>query len=473
MHRISLAILTLLIIGASSAFADTVKLTKPVRVDLQLKPIGGAPSQKLSGDLLQYDDEILIVKTRTEERMLNWIELVPANACAVRSKLIDRRKATDWLKLGKFAWSIGAQAQATSALTTAVKMDKSLKVEADLVLGSEPGTALKPTTQQSAPENPASTRPQKDPTKPSIPDSPRAGAGGLPPAQSSKRLDRDKIVKYQKATPEEHAAAIESARALAKKVADEMHVTFSEFQTDHFICFNDWDKREASFLKENLEGAYATVSKQFEIPVKENVFVGKLPVFMFARHEDFNTFAASIDNFSVSDTVAGYYVTMVDSSGTQSGGHMAMWKPLISGNNVAEAERRWAYTLVHEFTHAFVARYRSNQRIPRWLNEGVAEVIADDKFPRVASRDWARRMALDNIDVAGVFDDDQMPGGEMYPVMMTMVQTLIAHDRNAFLRYFDDLKAGMDPQEALKKHYNSDYPGLIQAWKKYLTTTSK
>jgi hypothetical protein len=251
-----------------------------------------------------------------------------------------------------------------------------------------------------------------------------------------------------------------------------MGVTFTEFQTDHFICFNDWDAREAQFLKNNLEGAYATVSKQFEIPVKENVFVGKLPVLMFAKHEDFTKFASQVDRFPVPKTVAGYYMTMVTSEGQQTGGHMAMWKPDITGNNVSEAERQWAYTLTHEFTHAFVARYRTNQRIPRWLNEGVAEVIANSKFPRQGVRDFARRMALKGADVSSVFDDNNMPGGEMYPVMMTLVETLIADDRKAFLKYFDDIKAGVDPEEALKKYYNTDYDGLVKAWKKYLTTMS-
>jgi hypothetical protein len=81
-------------------------------------------------------------------------------------------------------------------------------------------------------------------------------------------------------------------------------------------------------------------------------------------------------------------------------------------------------------------------------------------------------MALGGADVKGVFDDEIMPGGQMYPVMMTMVQTLITHDRKAFLRYFDDIKGGVDPEEALRKHFNTDYDGLIAAWKKFLTTSS-
>jgi hypothetical protein len=373
------------------------------------------------------------------------------------------------MQLATFAWSIDAKKEARTAITTALKLDPSLKAEGDLVLASESGAALHaPATQAST------TQPSiKDaaPAKAETPESPATGSGELPPAQSSKRLDPNQVVKYQKATPEEHAAAIEEARNLAKRVGDELKVKFTEFQTDHFICFNDWDPREADFLKENLEGAYACVSKQFDIPVKENVFVGKLPVFMFKNHDDFDRFAQQLDGFSPPKTVAGYYASRVFADGSQTGGHMAMWKPDISGNDVAGAERRWAYVLVHEFTHAFVARYRSNQRIPRWLNEGVAEVIANDKFPRAGARDRARRMALMNVDVSSIFNDDNMPGGEMYPVMMTMVQTLISQNRKEFLKYFDDLKAGVDPDAALKKHFNTDYPGLVTAWKKYLTTT--
>lgn len=276
--------------------------------------------------------------------------------------------------------------------------------------------------------------------------------------------------KYQVASAEEHAAAIEAAREKAKEVSKDLGITFTEFQTDHFICFNNWDAREADFLKDNLEGAYATVSGQFEIPVKENVFVGKLPIFMFAKQDQFIDFATKIDRMDMGKDVAGYYATMVNTAGDQSGGHMAMWKPAVKGNNRADAERKWAYTLVHEFTHAFVARYRTNRRIPRWLNEGVAEVIANEKLPRQGVRDYARRLALNGTDVKPVFDDDHMPGGEMYPVMMTLVETLIAHDRQTFLRYFDDIKAGTDPEAALRTHYNTDYDGLLKAWRKYLTT---
>ena len=67
-------------------------------------------------------------------------------------------------------------------------------------------------------------------------------------------------------------------------------------------------------------------------------------------------------HFDVPDNVAGYY-TQSDAGF----GHMVMWKPDVAKakGNVHLAELEWAYTLTHEFTHAFVARYRSNGLVPR------------------------------------------------------------------------------------------------------------
>jgi hypothetical protein len=148
---------------------------------------------------------------------------------------------------------------------------------------------------------------------------------------------------------------------------------------------------------------------------------------------------------------------------------MAMWKPaqMIQGAEGRTPEEQWAYTLTHEFTHAFVDRYKSNRHIPRWLNEGLAEVIAQTQFPQPNRRIFARELAGEGVGVSNIFDDDQMPGGQMYPVMQTMVEMLINQDRKAFIRFFDAIKDGEKPEAALKRIYGLDYAGLEKAWRAY------
>jgi hypothetical protein len=55
----------------------------------------------------------------------------------------------------------------------------------------------------------------------------------------------------------------------------------------------------------------------------------------------------------------------------------------------------------------------------------------------------------------------------MYPVMQTMVEALIQEDRKAFLKMFDDIKDGMDPEAAMRKNYHAGYADWEKAWRNY------
>ncbi len=453
----SIARYFLLYLLCVAANAIATPLEHPVYVEFYLRPTdANARSAKVTGSLSEFTADGFSIGGG-DHHTYQWSDLTASSAFVVRSRLIDKNVARDWLELGKFGWFIGTKDQARAALTTATKLDASLKSEVAAVLESPAGAHA---------TTPAKPGPSTAPSD----DAPVAGAPGLPPAQTSSRSSKQNVVKYQKSTPEQDALAIETARRQSEDVAVKTGVRFTEFQTEHFICFNDWDPREANFLKENLEGAYAVVSQQFDIPIKENIFVGKLPVFMFNNQGDFSKFARSIDHFNASPSVAGYYASTNDGFG-----HMAMWKPTVDKDNSAsnamqQAQMHWAYVLTHEFTHAFIARYRSNKGIPRWLNEGLAEVIANTKFPRETARPFARMMASrSTVDFKTLFDDNKMPGGEMYPVMMTMVEMLIKRDRNAFLSYIDDLKSGTEPDAALQKAFKLDDASLVAQWKLYAT----
>lgn len=275
----------------------------------------------------------------------------------------------------------------------------------------------------------------------------------------------DKPVKFLPATKEQSDAAIAAAKKHAAEIETAMAVTFGTIETPHFLIFTDWDKREYDFLKTNVEGAYVAVSRQFEIPIKDNVFIGKLPIYMFAKHEVFKKFAKDLDGFDVPENVAGYY------SGNSLGfGHMVMWKPdvVAAKGNTKAAERQWAYVLTHEFTHAFVARYRTNAFIPRWLNEGVAEVVAYQQFPRPNVYLAVRDRAKQKKSFQDFFVDKGSLLAEDYHVAQTMVETMIVGNPKIFLSYFNDIKDGMKPEDALQKNYKTDLPGLETAWRKYI-----
>jgi hypothetical protein len=406
-------------------------LDKPLPVQLTLTE----KSERLAGALLRYDDDSITLRTGKGERTLPWSRLAAPSHYALRAQLIDRKSAADWLELAELGMQLNLKDQARLAVTEAGRLDPATKLKGDAILrgqgASKPATGAAADVKLANKTDPAATT---DAT----------------------------VEKFQKPTPEEDDKAIGTAQKIAHAVGDHLKIRFAEIQTPHFILFTDWDPSEFNFLKENCEGAYAAVSRQFDIPVKENVFVGKLPVFMFARHDDFRKYAATVDNFPAPNGVAGYFTSHGDGTG-----HMVMWKPDVQKYGVQAAKLQWAYTLTHEFTHAFVSRYRTNRNIPRWLNEGLAEVIAYNQFPITQAHLNARMRAGERFDFTSLFDDEKMPGGDMYPVMQTMVEAMIRDNRKAFLQMFNDIKDGMDPEEAMKKSYNAGYRQWEPAWRNY------
>jgi hypothetical protein len=272
--------------------------------------------------------------------------------------------------------------------------------------------------------------------------------------------------KYRKTTPGDAKASLASNREEAKAIAAEMHIKFAEVETDHFLVFTDWNPSSYGFITKNLEAANTCVSKQFEISPTENIFVGKLAVYMFETHDDFLKFAVSYDHLPPNPGIAGYYA----SRGTAKA-HLAMSKPAFGQGH--EQEVQWAYVLTHEFTHAFVARYRSPRHLPTWINEGIAEVVASGQFPRDV-KPIAARVAADNPSIAPLFDDRAgMQQGIMYPVMRTSTEVLILKDRKKFLAMFDELKAGASGAKALKDNYGMTFNDLEKMWRAYVGQREK
>jgi hypothetical protein len=276
----------------------------------------------------------------------------------------------------------------------------------------------------------------------------------------------EEIVRFTPATKEQSAAADIEYKKTADEVAEKLHVHFQTLVTPHFLVFTDWDEREFSFLKENVEEAYTAVCRQFNASERDNVFIGHLPIYMFATQDDFENFSEKIDHMKRNKLIAGYF--RGDSTGV---GHMAMWKPDIksAGGNIPAAERAWAYVLTHEFTHAYVARYRTNVFLPRWVNEGLAEVVAYRQFPRANIYDFAHRMAANGYSLNTLFAHKDITsfGAQDYPIAQTVVEAMLHDDPQMFLKFFNDLKDGMDIDDALAKEYHTNEGGLQRAWKIY------
>jgi hypothetical protein len=403
----------LLLVGVSSLHAELKPraLSEPIKIEFTVALDDGRP---VRGELLKYDAKTLTVKVVPggETNTYKWSQLSWPSEYAVRLLLVDKKSATDYMDLAELAVKNKLLYQVKPNVNAALALDPKLKPHGDAILKAA--------------------------------------------------IDRGVVKKFQKATPEQNAKAIEIAKAVAAEVAEKLHYEFKTIESAHFIIFTDWPE-EHDYLKGLCEQSYTAVSTEFDVPVKDNIFVGKLPVFMFKSQDGFKRFAEKVDGFPapVPSGLAGYFTAHEDASG-----HMAMFRPT---RDVMENDPKgqFAHTLMHEFTHAFIARYRTNGRVPRWMHEGMAEYISYKHYPRKFPYPFAKYMAEKQFPFDSMFDDKKPPGAEMYPVMQTMVEALIKDNPKGFIRMFNDVKDGVDPELAIKKQYKATYKDFEQAWRKY------
>jgi hypothetical protein len=269
------------------------------------------------------------------------------------------------------------------------------------------------------------------------------------------------IDKFVKPTDEQNAKAIDRAKRLADDVEKSLDIELTDLETAHFLIFTDWEVREHAFLKTASESAYAAVAKQFELSPKDNVFVGKVSIYMFAGKEAFRKYAREYDQYPAGDDLIGYYSPHDDGSG-----HLAMYKPEIDPQRQNQPRQQWAYVMTRELSRAFVSRYRTDANLPVWLEEGIAESIAQSLFPSATIRYQARLFAQAGDAMENIFEAEARPTKAFDSAVWSMTQFLLT-DRKKFIRYVDAIKDGEDPQNSLQGIYGFDFPGFLKAWRVY------
>jgi len=312
----------------------------------------------------------------------------------------------------------------------------------------------KPETKPPAvqPQRPPAT--QADSAKPPATSQP---ADAKPTAsRAAGETDKSKIVRYTKPTTQEAQAALAEAREKALATVRRLRVNLRLVETPHFLIFTDWPAGEQKWTAVTFEQMYRGLARQFGIDPSENIWYGKLPVYAFNSSDDFVRFVKEIDQLpDDAARSAGYAYAQTDGRG-----HIVLRR--YGGRNLL------ASTIVHEGTHAFLARYRSNRLIPSWLNEGLAQMMEQAGVPGSTKLRDARNSSVNvasrRVDIRRIFTDDDNIEAEMYPVAMTVTDLLIRRSRTAYVAMINDIKDGTEVDAALKKHYGWTYTDLARWW---------
>ena len=242
----------------------------------------------------------------------------------------------------------------------------------------------------------------------------------------------------------------------AKFIADAKtklsNIPLRQVETKYFSFITDLTSAEADGYIVYLDAMYAELCKAFGLPTEKNIWAGKCVVFAFRAKQTYLAFEAEVMKVSPSSIASTQGLCHQNSDGT------VIFAGYKGDNNF------FGHVLVHETSHGFVHRYLSSARAPSWLNEGMADWLADKvvggKQIKVRQRSDAA-LAKQRGDWGDVLNIQRITG-DQYGICSVLVEILVARDRGngRFKEFIDAIKEGSSAQEALKEHFGITYAEL-------------
>lgn len=380
-----------------------------------------------------------------------WEEIEPGSALLARRELLvlkrgsrDDLRAEDHYQLGLFALALDRAQAARLSFAAAVRLDRDYTGRTDRAMRAH---RAKPRDVARPPVPELTERPLRDDDGPSGDSSAVLGTTDVPvPIEPDADGDA-----------EARAESRRARRARVRKVYDEFAAKVREamggkielVETDHFLIHTDWPARDRQMLPGLFESMYTALCGEFDCDPKGDVFLAKCPVFCFASKGRFWKFAREFDGFADKEAI-GYTRSIVESGHV----HMAL---CLGGRRPGDFDR-FAYTLVHEGTHAFMHRFHSNRLIPHWVNEGYAELMAEQVLgDRCPAGEKADLLARQYVRFNWPLGELLLRAGPIevheYPLAASVITYLHAQGRDRFAGFIRGLKEGHDLPRALADHY--------------------
>jgi hypothetical protein len=433
--------------------------TETIEVDLKLRT-GGA----ITGLVVDHTPDGLVIVRETTPYVFAWDEVETGSACAARRGLLelerggrDHLTAEDHHQLGLFALTRGRRDLAGREFSKAARLNQEYRA-----LARE---AFDQHRREESTAN-AESSPLEQVVPPANHTTDDSGSAAAEPGLT-KRVDaaldaRSEMKTAFRPSPELRAKVMEIYRSFGRTVQQAIYKDLVLIETDHFLIWTDWEPRGRDRLSRWCEGMYTALSTQFDLVPADNVFLAKCPVFCWRSKARFRKFAQRFDGYAGTNAVG--YTRSIEETGHV---HIVL---LRQGRSEADYDR-FACTLVHEGTHAFLHRLYSSRLIPHWVNEGYADLIAErvlgDRCPNAEKAallakqyvryDWPIRHLLGNPGPISV---------HQYPLAHSVVAYLEGLDAKHFAGFIRSLKEGQGVGEALAANFDDLTPvGLETEWR--------
>ena len=274
-------------------------------------------------------------------------------------------------------------------------------------------------------------------------------------ADSLASMQRRGVSPWPTLSAAEHAAEVETL----KRFIDGVREAFPNLQvteTHEFIVATDIPASQVAPYVASLDAMHDFLCDLYGIPRGEPVWKGKCLVVAFLREQDFQAFEARF-------------------MGTRMQGVHGLCHQSSDGRVITACHRgddapAFAHMLVHETSHGFNHRWMSPQRLPNWLNEGIAEWVGTKVVPGSNQVPLKEALAIDFMRRTGSVGDDFFGRDNIdavqYGIASSLVKFLAGRDPKKFAAFVQAIKEGVPVEEALQQAFKVSMDDLVQAYGK-------
>jgi len=433
---------------------DETGQSETICVDLKLLSGG-----QLGGLVVDHTTHGLVVAKDDTPFVFAWEEIETPSAFAAKRALLALQRggrgalnAEDHFHLGLFALSRNRNDMAAVEFRHAVRMDR------------EYGTAAR--------EAMEAYRRRRDSHKE---DTVNQSFDDPPTAETTDGGQLGLLGRLRAAVPDRTDAGLVEAPADVQVAVLDVYRTFGAtvqgvfgksvrlVETEHFLIWTDWGENHHARLADWCESMYAALCRQFSVEASKTVFLAKCPLFCWRAKWRFDKFARQFDGYDPLDAIG--YTRSIEANGHV---HMVLRLP---GSDEADVNR-FASTLVHEGTHAFLHRMYTTRLLPHWLNEGYADLIAERVLgDRCVNGENAELLAKQFVRYGWPIRRLLSSAGPIevheYPLAHSVVAYLESRNPAKFAALIRGLKAGQSMEAALAAAYDSlTFEELESGWRK-------
>ncbi len=448
--RIALG-LTSPIVMVVAVASVAVGQTETIRVDLKLRT-GGA----IGGPVVDHNDHGLVIVHEATPYVFAWGELESECACRTkRSLLVFERGGDgaltpeDYFQLGLFMLAQDRSDLALREFRQARKLDRAYGPLIDEAVGEYGRRAERWGVEPGFPIDDAelSNGESDDSRPPGLAERLRGGVTGSEgvPIASGPLVDHQGQV-------------LEVYRTFGEKAQEVLGSQVALVETDHYLIWTDWTRRHRDKLAGWCEAVYSALCEHFHLDPNDQVFLAKCPVFCWRSEAHFKKFARLFDGYDGTNAI-GYTRSI------QENGHVHV--VLLRQGHKEKDFNRFACTLVHEATHAFLHRLYSTRLIPHWVNEGYADMIAErvlgDRCPNGENADLlARQYVRYGWPIGELLRSTGPIEVHQYPIAHSIIAFLRDLSENSLAGFIKDLKGGMSVPAALAARYDNMTLGELE-----------